>query len=138
MLVDGGPSDTWPLLEARLGRLAASQHVDVAVVTHVDSDHIGGFLPFVRSDFARERVRDFWFNGRQHLDGARPRSIEQGEGLGSVLTGDDGGPSLPWNHAFDGKPVVTTENGLVEVSVGRDGPRITVLSPDARRLATLA
>ena len=63
-----------------------SRQIDVAVVTHVDSDHIGGFLPFVRSDFAHEQVRDFWFNGRQHLDGVR--SIEQGEDLGAVLTGD--------------------------------------------------
>jgi len=53
MLVDGGPPDTWPLLRNRLSSLPpSSAGIDVAVVTHVDSDHIGGFLPFVQSDFA--------------------------------------------------------------------------------------
>ena len=137
MLVDGGPSDTWPVLEARLARLPeGARQIDVAVVTHVDSDHIGGFLPFVRSDFAHEQVRDFWFNGRQHLEGVR--SIEQGEDLAAVLTGTTGGAVLPWNEAYDGQQIATASHGLVEVSVPDDGPHITVLSPDATRLGTLA
>jgi len=138
MLIDGGPSDTWPLLEARLLDLPAAQRgIDVAVVTHVDSDHIGGFLPFVASDFAREQVRDFWFNGHPHLVGDRRRSIEQGESLGSVLTGSSDGPALPWNEAFDARAIVMPDSGLAEVKV-RGGPRITVLSPDAHHLSALA
>src|SRR4051812_15701784 len=137
MLVDGGPSDTWPVLEARLARLPeGARQIDVAVVTHVDSDHIGGFLPFVRSDFAHEQVRDFWFNGRQHLQGVR--SIEQGEDLGAVLTGTTGGAVLPWNEAYDGRQIATRPDGLVEVSVPDGGPHLTVLSPDAERLGALA
>ena len=138
MLLDGGPSDTWPLLQARLGRLPTDSHqIDVAVVTHVDSDHIGGFLPFVQSDFVHD-VRDFWFNGRQHLTGVHTKSIDQGETLGSVLTGADGGHELPWNHAFDAGAVATTGEDLVEVNVPSGGPHITVLSPDKQRLAALA
>ncbi len=138
MLVDGGPSDTWPLLEARLERLpAATRAIDVAVVTHVDSDHIGGFIPFVQSDFARDHVGDFWFNGRQHLTRLRARSIDQGETVGSVLTGKAGAHKLAWNHAFDEGAIVTTDTGLVEVTVPHGGPHITVLSPDLERLVTL-
>ena len=70
------------------------------MVTHVDSDHIGGFLPFVKSDFAREQVRDFWFNGHPHLIGGHPRSIEQGESLGSVLTGTDGDQRAAVEHGL--------------------------------------
>ena len=81
MLVDGGPPDTWPLLEARLRRLdPADRHIDVAVITHIDNDHIGGMLAFLSSDLAAD-VGDFWFNGRTHLPSAPgvARSIDQGE-----------------------------------------------------------
>jgi hypothetical protein len=138
MLVDGGPPDTWPLLEARLDRLPASaRQIDLAVVTHVDSDHIGGFLPFVQSDFAGTNVGDFWFNGRQHLDGLVSRSIDQGESLGSVLTGTPGEQTLPWNKAFDGAAIKTSDTGLVELQIPQGGPHITVLSPDATTLEAL-
>jgi hypothetical protein len=138
MLVDGGPIDTWPLLEARLGKLpASSSQIDVAVVTHVDSDHIGGFIPFVRSDFAHEHVHDFWFNGRQHL-GDHSKSIEQGESVGSVLTGEGGGHALPWNQVFGEGAIATPTTGLAEHTVPHGGPRITVLSPDPERLGALA
>jgi hypothetical protein len=153
MLVDGGPPDTWPLLEARLRRLdPADRHLDVAVITHIDNDHIGGMLELLSSDLVAD-VGDFWFNGRTHLPAigpGRPRSVEQGESLVAALTGtsDDplaGGPAahsrertLPWNTAFGGGPVDTGETGgFVEVAVP-GGPTITVLSPTTRRLEKLA
>ncbi|WP_330473968.1 MBL fold metallo-hydrolase [Terrabacter sp. C0L_2] len=153
MLVDGGPPDTWPLLEARLRRLdPADRHIDVAVVTHIDNDHIGGMLAFLASDLAAD-VGDFWFNGRTHLAQGPPgrsRSVDQGESLVAALLGplDDplaagvAAPShdrtLPWNTAFRGGPVETgASGGFVEVAVP-GGPTITVLSPTTRRLARLA
>ncbi|KRF40825.1 hypothetical protein ASG96_08330 [Terrabacter sp. Soil810] len=154
MLVDGGPPDTWPLLEARLRRLDPDdRHIDVAVITHIDSDHIGGMLPFLASDLAAD-VRDFWFNGRTHLPvtgPGRPRSVDQGESLVAALRGPDedplaGGPSvlqsrrraLPWNVAFGGGPVDTgAAGGFVEVAVP-GGPTVTVLSPTTKRLMRLA
>src|SRR6478609_11773308 len=96
MLVDGGPPDTWPLLEARLRRLdPADRHIDVAVITHIDNDHIGGMLAFLSSDLAAD-VGDFWFNGRTHLSAdasGKTRSIEQGESLVTALLGPLGPPS---------------------------------------------
>ena len=153
MLVDGGPGDTWPVLEARLRRLDPSQrHIDVAVITHVDSDHIGGMLPFLSSDLATE-VRDVWFNGRTHLAGHAPdadRSIAQGESVVSTLLGPLSDPlageaaahprdeALPWNEAFDRGPVDTgADGGFLEVRVP-GGPTVTVLSPTTKRLARLA
>ncbi len=137
VLVDGGPPDTWPLLEARLQALDDRQ-LDVAVVSHVDSDHVGGMIPFLGSALADE-VGDFWFNGRAHLPGAdRQRSITQGETLAATLTGGAGGRRTAWNTAFAGGPVETGDGaGFLEVPVP-DGPRITVLSPTTARLAALA
>ncbi|GAA2475916.1 MBL fold metallo-hydrolase [Terrabacter carboxydivorans] len=165
MLVDGGPPDTWPLLEARLRRLdPADRHIDVAVITHIDNDHIGGMIPFLASDLATD-VGDFWFNGRTHLSPTAPgrtRSIEQGESLVTALLGPLGtsksgtpgvqapGHALPWNVAFGGGPVETgapagpagpAAQGTIGASVTvtvPDGPTITVLSPTPGGLAKLA
>jgi hypothetical protein len=152
MLVDGGPGDTWPLLEARLRHLGRSdRHIDVAVITHIDSDHIGGMLPFLSSDLAAG-VGDFWFNGRTHLPERGPgtdRSVAQGESVVTALLGPPGDPLaagatkpsdavLPWNEAFRRGPVDTgAVGGFIEIDVP-DGPTVTVLSPTTKRLARLA
>lgn len=141
MLVDGGPPDTWPLLERRLAQIdGGSPDIDVAVVTHVDSDHIGGMIPFLQSEHA-VRVSDYWFNGRPHLPGMeRKRSITQGESVTTTLLGDDASgdeQDLPWNEAFGGGAIDTgAQAGFIEVPV-EDGPRITVLSPTTERLTRL-
>ena len=156
MLVDGGPPDTWPLLEARLRRLdPADRHIDVAVITHIDNDHIGGMLAFLSSELAAY-VGDFWFNGRTHLPSAPgvARSIDQGEDVVAALLGQApapagaptaGGPpghaadkTRPWNEAFGRGPIDTgPTGGHIEVAVP-DGPTITVLSPTNERLVRLA
>ena len=75
MLLDGGPPDTWPLLAARLERLPVDdRRLDVVVITHIDSDHIGGMLPFFQSEFAQQNVGQVWFNGFQHLPAPEDRA----------------------------------------------------------------
>lgn len=150
MLVDGGPPDTWPQLEARLAALpAADPGIDVAVVTHIDSDHIGGMIPFLRSEFAHTHVGDVWFNGRCHLPDPNRgpvRSVKQGEDLTAELTGVPVRPNadprrdraLPWNLAFGGGPIQTGDEGGHRTMAVDDGPTITVLSPTTKRLAILA
>lgn len=148
MLVDGGPPDTWPLLEARLRRLPPDDHaIDVAVITHIDSDHIGGMIPLLSSDLA-PHIGDVWFNGRTHLPGdqGKSRSIDQGESVVSALLGQPGpglapgksaGSPLPWNTAFGGGPIDTvSQSGTVKVSIP-DGPTITVVSPGLTQLNSL-
>jgi hypothetical protein len=148
MLVDGGPPDTWPLLEARLRRMPADdQAIDVAVITHIDSDHIGGMIPLLSSDLA-PRIGDVWFNGRTHLpdDRGKPRSIGQGETVVTTLLGAAGpalaadrrtGGPVPWNAAFGGTAIGSSaQAGVVQVSVP-GGPTITVVSPTLTQLHKL-
>ncbi|HEU4999232.1 MAG TPA: MBL fold metallo-hydrolase [Lapillicoccus sp.] len=137
MLVDGGPPDTWPLLQQRLAALAADgQVVDVAVVTHIDSDHIGGIVPLLADPAARDLLGDVWFNGEPQLP-ERPRSVGQGEQVGAGIAGEAGRPALPWNAAFGGGAVDVGEpGGFIELDVP-DGPHITVLSPTTKRLTAL-
>jgi hypothetical protein len=142
MLVDGGPSDTWPLLAARLERLPLDdRRLDVVVITHIDSDHIGGMLPFFQSEFAQQNVGQVWFNGFQHLPAPQDRgtrSISQAESVTDELFGEGHGHTFAWNTAFDGGPVATAEPGqFIELPSEDDGPRITVLSPTLKRLTSL-
>ncbi len=140
MLVDGGPPDTWPLLEARL---EDDPRIDVAVISHIDSDHIGGMIPYLSSPLASS-IGDVWFNGRTHLPDLPQRSVAQGESVVAALLGSPGvggardvGDPLPWNHSFGGGPIDTGEEaGFVE-HVVPDGPRITLLSPTTKRLLAL-
>ncbi|MFE2140859.1 hypothetical protein ACFXA3_03750 [Streptomyces sp. NPDC059456] len=139
MLVDGGPPGTWPRLETRLSRLDPDdRRIDVAVVTHIDSDPIGGMLAFLRSEYA-EDVGGYWFDGPPHMP-SRSRvagSVAEGESLVAALLGESVGPVLPWNRAFGGGPIDTgDEFGCIEVPV-RDGPNITMLSPTNERLEIL-
>ncbi|MFN8192795.1 MAG: MBL fold metallo-hydrolase [Nocardioidaceae bacterium] len=141
MLVDGGPPDTWPVLEARL---RDDPRVDVAVITHVDSDHIGGMIPYLTSPLAAS-IGEVWFNGRTHLPDLPQRSIAQGESVVAALLGTPelagaraGGAALPWNVAWGGGPLDTGEEaGFCEYDVPT-GPRITLLSPTTKRLLALA
>ena len=141
MLVDGGPPDTWPILEARL---EDDPRIDVAVITHIDSDHIGGMIPYLTSPLASS-IGDVWFNGRTHLPDLPQRSVAQGESVVAALLGTAelaggraAGTPLPWNLAFGGGPVETGEEaGFVEYAVP-GGPRVTLLSPTTKRLLALA
>jgi beta-lactamase superfamily II metal-dependent hydrolase len=142
MLVDGGPPDTWPLLAARLERLPVDdRRLDVVVITHIDSDHIGGMLPFFQSEFAQQNVGQVWFNGFQHLpapEDRTTRSVAQAESVTTELFGEGPAPAFDWNSAFDGGPVATAESGqFVELPSEDDGPKITVLSPTLKRLTSL-
>jgi hypothetical protein len=139
MLVDGGPPDTWPLLEARL---TPDPRIDVAVITHIDSDHIGGMIPYLQSPLG-QHASDVWFNGRPHLPGlGATRSVAQGESVVAALAGSAprsaGGTTTGWNAAFGGGAIDTgSEAGFLE-HVVPDGPRITVLSPTTKRLTALS
>jgi Metallo-beta-lactamase superfamily len=140
MLVDGGPLDTWPLLKARLAQLPArDRRLDLVVVTHIDSDHIGGLIPFFQHGVPGVTVDEVWFNGREQLPDhlGLSRSVSQGESVVAALAGHHPGHSPRWNASFGGAAVMTPEQGqFVECSVA-EGPRLTVLSPTVKRLAIL-
>jgi Metallo-beta-lactamase superfamily len=139
MVVDGGPPEAAGALEARLDALPPGERViDVVVVSHIDSDHIGGMLPFL----AREDidVGDVWFNALPQLpanDGSTTRSVNEGEDLVALLTGVTRSKPLPWNRAVGGKAVATPGDRTFRELAPEGGPRITLLSPTPKRLGAL-
>ncbi|GEP61302.1 hypothetical protein [Reyranella soli] len=142
LLIDGGMPGSWPLLRDRIDRLSATGPVvfDLAVVSHIDSDHIGGMLPLFAATNLDVSFKDLWFNGLQQLpdnNGMRSRSVAEGEQLVELLTGQQGARKLPWNASFGGAAVMTRGDGMFETIVIPGGPTLTLLSPTPRRLASL-
>lgn len=145
LLMDAGPRNTWPAVRARLLDLPVdadgSCRIDLAIVSHIDHDHIGAMTDLLADEALKLRFGDVWFNGRDHLQWAgadhTARSAQEGDALARVLGAP--GHACPWNRAFDGGPVCTAGDGtFVELPTVAGGPRLTLLSPTPRRLQKLA
>ena len=137
LLVDTGPDETWRVLRERLSDLPANadgqRRIDLAIVSHIDHDHIGATRCLFGDDALALSFGDVWFNARHHLE----RGVAEGEALAALL----GAPNrpLPWNKAFGGGPVSTPgDGGVVELPSAPGYPALTLLSPTPKRLARLA
>jgi Metallo-beta-lactamase superfamily len=143
LLVDMGTSGTGRRLADRFRALPEDQRAfELLVVTHVDTDHIGGVLtglvdldePIPGLEFA-----DVWFNGWEHLNGLvaedersplEPMGGVQGELFTSWLR------DHAWNAAFDRAAVIRSADSLPRVELP-DGLTLTVLAPVQERLTDL-
>lgn len=66
ILIDGGPSITFH--ESLLAVLSSVKTIHLLVLTHIDSDHIGGLINFLRSPvFKQIEVQRYWFNSKNLL-----------------------------------------------------------------------
>lgn len=140
LLVDGGLPEFWPTVRARIDALPADdRRIDLVVVSHIDSDHIGGVIPLFTDADLDVEIGDVWFNGLPQLPDAagQSRSVRQGENLVELLSGAGTGDPPPWNEAFGRSAVVTEGDGAVR-PIHVDGwPVITLLSPTPKRLVRL-
>jgi len=140
LLVDSGPSVSWPKVRQRLTKLPTAadgtRYIDLAIVSHIDHDHIGAVPRWFDDAKLALRFGDIWFNGWRHL-GAVPRAVGEGEALAALLGAAD--RELPWNRAFGGEAVcICGDGGFVEIPGPPDHPRLTLLSPTPKQLAKLA
>jgi hypothetical protein len=136
VLIDGGTPGTYPVLQQRLTSLPLDQRrFELMIVTHIDSDHIGGTLPLLIDDDCEATFDDIWFNGWRHLPGSGLEEFGpvQGEKLTTRLSKGD----LSWNQAFDSKPVRFSKTDPLPVYDLPGGMRLTLLSPGADELKRL-
>ena len=137
LLVDTGPDETFPQLKARLAQLPADaqgrRHIDLAIISHIDHDHIGGAGLLLNDRTLGLSFGDIWFNAPRKPP---TRGVAEGESLARLLGAAD--RALPWNQAFGGKAVATAAEGeFIELPTAEGAPRITVLSPTPDRLADI-
>ena len=142
LLVDMGTSGTGRALADRFRALPEDQRAfELLVVTHVDTDHIGGVLTGLVDPAEPVPVTfaDVWFNGWEHLNGLVPADERselepmggvQGELLTAWLR------DHAWNDAFGRAAAIRTDTTLPRVELP-DGLSITVLAPVQERLTDL-
>jgi hypothetical protein len=142
LMVDMGTTGAGTALAGRLRALPKeARRLDLLVVTHVDTDHIGGVLSCVvdpDDPVPGLTFDDVWFNGWEHLHGQipvgrgdlEPMGGAQGEAFTSWLR------EQHWNAAFGGAAVVRGD-ALLPFRDLPDGLRLTVLGPTTARLEAL-
>jgi len=136
VLMDAGTPASAAAIRDRIARLPESQRrFDLLVVTHIDTDHIGGVLKLLAERPPGLTFDDVWFNGWEHIKragGSRLGPID-GEIMSTFLTR----LGWPWNAGFDGGPVMVPREGHPPQKRLRGGLRLTVLSPFERQLSRL-
>jgi beta-lactamase superfamily II metal-dependent hydrolase len=131
-LIDCGTQQTARRLLQRVGAVPPGERfLELFVMSHIDSDHIGGALPFWKAVKKGLRFGDVWFNGWRQLSGQL--GARQGEIFSTVLQDLE----LPWNVWREGGPIVV-DGGDLPVYVLPGGMTLTLLSPTPDKLKKLA
>lgn len=155
ILIDGGKLSSAEPIARRIREVAASNPTglcsfELAVLTHIDGDHIEGFLSLIHSMSAGTlpmRVGEIWFNGAPHLPdphessepappgsaGAPSFGALQGEMLSFVLFDQ----KLPWNVWSSMGPIFIPQRGRLPVFELPGGMKLTLLGPTFERLQKL-
>ncbi len=143
VLIDAGTPDTAERVRARLEQLREEERqLELLVVTHVDTDHIGGVLKLLDAGVPALGFDDVWFNALRHFGGKKvkkkpKKSSELGDVDGEILSRMLKSTRWPWNRAFRGKAVQVPAKGALPVKKLRGGMQLTVLSPGAEQIAKL-
>ena len=137
LLVDTGPDECWPTLKARLALIpvdaAGHRHIDLAVISHIDHDHIGGAASLFNDRSLGLSFGDVWFNAPLK---PATRGVAEGQSLAGILGAQP--VALPWNRAWGGRHAVTVAaSPFVELPHQAGKPKLTLLSPTPASLATL-
>jgi len=133
VLIDGGTGPTYDALRSRVAALPEDgRRFDLAVVTHIDADHIEGFIRLLQDERLGMEFGDVWFNGWRHLPGAA-FGPEQGEILSALLVDRE----IPWNRASNDQAICVPDDGELPTYELEGGMRLTVLAPTTLELEKL-
>ena len=131
-LIDGGTQSSATGLLRHIEALPASdRRLELLLLSHIDSDHIGGALPLMKSVQQGLELGDVWFNGWHHLSGRL--GAKQGEMFSSAIAD----LRLPWNAWRRGDAIVVDGDDLPSTTLP-GGMKLTLLSPTPAQLAKLA
>jgi hypothetical protein len=136
VLIDAGTPASAALVRARIERMPPEERrFELLVVTHIDTDHIGGVLKLLAERPAGLAFGDVWFNAWRHID--RAGSSVLGPIDGEILSAVLDRLGWPWNEAFEGRAVMVPAAGPLPARRLPGGLSLTVLSPDESQLDRL-
>jgi beta-lactamase superfamily II metal-dependent hydrolase len=164
LLVDGGPSGTWETsLQPRLEELRAERagdgalQIDLAMVSHIDDDHIGGLLALVEDTDGGLGLphtswvspKALWHNTFEELTGDLPaQALSLGEvpasATAAVVASVQQGQDLRARAEVLGWPINKPFTGLVQAPAGAAQPvaldqatSLLVTDPRAEEVASM-
>jgi beta-lactamase superfamily II metal-dependent hydrolase len=135
VLIDAGVRKTSAAMKARIEQVPLKNkkcRFDLLIVTHVDSDHIGGIPKLLADPSLALEFDDVWFNGWRHLQPDQLGPVE-----GEIVSAQLDQSGWNWNAAFDEKAVVIRPTGKLPANELPGGMTLTLVSPTAQRLEVL-
>jgi hypothetical protein len=134
ILIDGGTPPTIDVLRKRLPELPESDPTfELFIVTHIDTDHVGGALKLLADTSLGVTFSDVWFNDLDCL----PDCPVRGPIDGAIMTRVLDGLGITANQNFGGEAVVVPDHGDLPRKQLDGGMVLTLLSPGTRQLANL-
>lgn len=125
ILIDGGTSQTFKYsLKSALENL---DHLDLLIITHIDSDHIGGILQFFSSSLIQKiNIKEIWINHPEliELTTGELISVKQGEDLKGYIANFKPSTILK---------TISTLDGVID----KNGIKFTILSPTTEIISEL-
>lgn len=145
ILIDSGATNaTYNAIIERLSAIPmenGARQLDLLVVSHLDSDHIGNVARVLTESRVHLRIADIWFNGwnvvSRYSDGRRSlvASITEADEVSAAIDQLE----LPYNEAFDGEAaMVTGGRTWMPVPMPVEAPAITLLGPRSEQMTSLA
>ena len=136
VLIDCGTPPTYEVIRRRIERLAPNDRsFDLLIVTHIDTDHIGGALKLLADRSLGVRFEDVWFNDWDHL----PQCPDPARGPidGAIMSRILEGMSLVPNRQLVRGVAVIPDGGPLPTVTLSGGMVLTLLSPGTAQLAEL-
>jgi len=132
ILVDGGAGTVYDdVLKNEIKKIKRiDQKIDLLIVTHTDTDHIGGIIKFIENDSLNDCVEEVWFNSWSHFEGKEVKLSHQGKEISAKSA-----RSLEKKL----KEMNIWNNNLIYQGIYRKytNAKITVVSPNEKSLNNL-
>lgn len=139
ILIDGGMGETSAAIKSLIDKRRTGDelvHIELIVVTHIDTDHINGVIKLLEDKDLPISIGDIWFNGRPQMEDMFSDIL--GENQGDELSELLASRQLVWNNETNGSPIFMGGNGAPAKVVLDGGMSCHIVGPPKDRLRRLA